>query len=184
MQHWEIVNRGQSVVSNTAVDLWYNACAYFKWCDETPIITKRTITQGKGTGNKAEMEQPRPYTTEALCLHCNITEEYLRSARNHKDKNSEYYIVVSKILYIIRAQHIEYGITGIFNPIFTAKYIGLEKEDKDAGGVITVNVVTQGIPELSNSENEILEKLDLEKTNVENAKEQNSQRENDMFAVE
>lgn len=180
MQHWEIVNsnRGRYTQSNSPETLWINACSYFKWCDDNPIITKRTITQGKQTGTRADIEQKRPYTIKALCLHCNIIEEYLRSIRESKDKGNEYYIVVSKILYIIYTQNLEEAMNGNFSPIMTAKVLNLEKEDTTTPAAITVNVVTQGIPELSNSENEILEKLELEIAHSKIFKEQNSQREN------
>lgn len=180
MQHWEIVNSGQGISSNTAVDLWNNACKYFKHCDDNPIVVKRTLTQGKGSGTKVEVEEPRPYSIKALCLHCNILEDYLHDVRKSRDKDNEYFVVVSKILYIIYVQLEEYAITGIFNPIFTAKRLNLDKEDTTTPAVITVNVVTQGIPELSNSENEILEKLESEIQVFENTKGKNPQRENDL----
>lgn len=184
MQHWEIVNSGQNIVSDTPQRLWANSCMYFKWCDDNPITVRQTLMSGKEAGKKVEIEETRPYSIKALCLHCNITEDYLRDVRGSKDKNNEYFLVVSKILYIIYSQNLEYAITGIFNPIFTAKVLNLEKEDKDAGGSITVNIVSQGIPELSNSENEILEKLELENQLSEIAKGKNPQRESGMHTVD
>lgn len=186
MQHWQVVNSGKSIVSNNAASLWENACLYFKWCDENPIIKKQTITQGKGSGTKADIEQTRAYTIKALCLHCNITEEYIRDVRDSKDKYNDYFVVVSKILYIIYSQNLEEAMVGNFSPVMTTKVLNLEKEDTTTPSNITVNVISQGIPELSNSENEILEKLELEIANSEITKDKNPQRENDtgMFAVE
>lgn len=159
--HWEVVNNGGIVVSNTPEELWANACAYFKWCDENPLKTKRTITSGKTAGNKVEDENPRPYSIKGLCLHCGILEEYMRDIRNSKDKQSLYYIVVSKIMYIIYIQNLELATVGVFNPIFTSKVLNMDKDDTPTSAV-RVEIVTQGIPELLNSENEILRKLELE----------------------
>lgn len=187
MQHWQVVNtRARYISSNSPMELWDNACEYFRWCDDNPIIKKQTITQGKGAGTKANIEQTRPYTIKALCLHCNITEEYIRDVRDSKDKNNEYFVVVSKILYTIYSQNLEEAMVGNFSPVMTTRVLNLEKEDTSTPSNITVNVVSQGIPELSNSENEILEKLELELANSEITKGKNPQRENDtgMFAVE
>lgn len=188
MQHWEIVNQGKNIIQNNAVDLWNNACSYFKLCDENPIITKRTITQGKGSGTRADVEQPRAYSIKALCLHCNITEEYIRDVRDSKNKQDEYYVVITKILYIIYTNNLEQAMVGNFSPVITTKLLNLEREDKSEGGSITVNVISTGIPELSNSENEILEKLELELSLSENSKGKNTDRENeldsDMLVIE
>lgn len=168
--HWEIVNGARDVNSNTPQDLWKYAAEYFKWCDDNPVTVKRTLTSGKDAGRKVNVESPRPYSIKALCLHCNIMEEWLRDIRQSKDKTSDFYIVVSKILYIIFIQNLEYATIGVFNPIFTAKVLNMEKDDTPTSA-ITVNIV-DGIPELSKSENEILEKLELENRRSENDKEQ------------
>lgn len=183
MEHWQLINSNRNVRSTTPMELWNNAIDYFKYCDDNPIITKRTITQGKETGKLANIEQVRPYTIKALCLHCNILEEYLRDIRDSRDRNNEYYFVVSKILYIIYTQVAEQAITGNFNPIFSAKILNMEREEIPTGG-ITVNVVSHGIPHLSNSENEILEKLELENRDLEIFKGKNDQRENELYVEE
>lgn len=159
-QHWQVVNSGQTTVSSTPKELWDNACKYFKWCDDNPVATKKTAMSGREVGKVISVEQPRPYSIKALCLHCGILEEYLRDLRKSKDESSMYYIVVSKILYIIYIQNMEYATLDVFNPIFTSKILGMEPDDSGSRG-ITVTVM-QGLPELSKSENEILEKLELE----------------------
>jgi len=158
--HWEVVDKGLTVVSNTPESLWKNACAYFKWCDENPITAKRTITSGKDSGKRVDIEESRPYSIKGLCLHCGIFEEYIRDIRSSKDNTSMYYIVVSKILYIIYIQNLENATVGIFNPIFVSKVLNMEKDDTPTGS-IKIEIVG-GLPELSKSENEILEKLELE----------------------
>ena len=158
--HWEVVNAGRIRVSSEPEDLWDNACEYFKWCDENPIETKKTLTSGKEAGKIVVDVQTRPYSKKGLCIHCGILEEYLNDLRQIKDRESLWYIVVSKILYIIYVQNLELATLGVFNPIFVSKVLGMEKDDTPTSG-IKIQIV-QGLPELSVSENEILEKLESE----------------------
>lgn len=174
MEHWELINRGKILASDTPQELWQQACAYFQWCDTNPIVTKRTATAGKETGKKHEVESTRPYSIKGLCLHCGILEEYLRDIRKSKREDSEYYHVVSTILYLIFVQNLEYATIGVFNPIFTAKMLGMEKDETPVGA-IRVEVV-HGIPELSKSENEVLEKLELENLKNQNSEDEDFQR--------
>ena len=171
--HWEIVeeNKGNIIVS-TAPGLWERIKSYFKWCDENPITTKRTITSGKGAGSKVETEFVRPYNIKAMCLHCGITEEYIKDIRHEMSKNSDYYHVISKALYIIYAQNVEMATIGEFNPIFTAKLLNIDKDDT-TNGAIKVEISSE-TPQLSVSENEVLEKLELENKLFENTKDKNS----------
>lgn len=171
MNHWEIVNKGVYIKADTPMDLWERALHYFEWCDNNPIETKRTLTSGKQAGQVVVNQSTRPYTLKGLCLHCGIDEEYLRDVRNSQDKASGYYIVVSKILYLIYVQNAEHAMIGEFNPIFTAKMLNIDKEEAPPGA-IKVEIV-QGLPELSDSENSVLEKLEMEKPLFKNDKREN-----------
>lgn len=177
LQHWQIVNNNRTVVSNTPEMLWSNAVQYFQWCDDNPLETKITVTTGKEAGNHVKKIQPRPYSVKALCLHCNVLEEYIRDLRASGTNAGEWYHVVSKILYIIYTQNLEYAITDTFNPIMISKVLNMEKDDVPSGGV-TVKIITQDpytgnrIPELSSTENDILKKLELEISLAQKSKEQ------------
>lgn len=172
-QHWEVIdrlsrerNRGVEI-SMDEEGLWRSACNYFKWCDENPIQSSETVNSGNKAGSVIPNEKIRPYTIQGLCLHCGITKEYLNDIRNGRDKTSAYFHVVSTILYIIYTQNVENATVGIFNPIFTAKVLNIgEKEDNTGTGGIKITVVSN-LPELSKSENEILEKLELEMKDIE-----------------
>lgn len=176
-QHWKIVHNNRNVVSNTPEQLWDNAVRYFQWCDDNPISNKITITAGKEAGQRVVSEKTRPYTIKALCIHCNIDEDYIKDIRATKKSDSEYYIVVSKILYIIYTQNLENAMVENFNPGFTAKVLNMEKEETPSG-VLTINHVYNSpldgkkLPELSDSENAVLEKLDFEMSLAEKSKEQ------------
>lgn len=166
MQHWQLVNSASITVSNSPEELWSNATGYFQWCDTNPIMSRKKILTGKDAGKDMEVETPRPYTVKGLCIHCGILEEYIRDIRQTKRKDSKYYMVVSTILYLIFVQNQELAMVGVYSPTFTARVLNMDKDDAPPSA-ITVNVV-QGLPELGNSESEILEKLDLEKLIPEN----------------
>lgn len=160
MQHWQLVNASTITVSNTAEDLWSNATEYFKWCDEHPIEIKKTLVSGKEAGKIVLTETPRPYSVKGLCIHCGILQEYIRDIQQTKDKSSKYYMVISTILYLIFVQNQELAMIGVYNPVFTQRVLNMDKDDTPVSA-ITVNVV-HGLPQLSNSESEVLEKLDLD----------------------
>lgn len=159
--HWKMMNYDIASIRNeTAQDLWNNACNYFKWCDEHPIKVKRLLGSGKLAGQSSDEFHARPYTVKGLCAHCNILEEYLRDIRATKNDQSEYYHVVSKILYLIYIQNVEGAMIGIYSPMFTSKVLMLDKDDVPTGSV-KVEIVA-GLPELSTSESEVLQKMELE----------------------
>lgn len=160
MEHWEIVANGQIVVDTTAEELWENMCAYFRHCDENPVQVERTITSGKDVGKRVKVNFKRPYTLEAMCLHCGISRRYLQEISQSKMVEDEYYIVVERCMYVIRVQNLEYAMVGEFNPIITSKLLNIESSD-DSPQPIRIEVV-QGSPKLANSENEILETIDEE----------------------
>lgn len=158
--HWEIVKQGGFVAALTPEELFNKACHYFAWCDQHPIKTKKRFNAGKKAGEAFDDETIRPYTIKGLCLHTGISEEYLRDIRNMKDSESMYYHVVSRILYIIHVQNYELATVGVFNPILVARMLNIGTDDIPASA-IKIEIVGDHIP-LSNSETEVLEKLELE----------------------
>ena len=171
MEHWEIIDKGQIVVSNDAEELWENAASYFRWCDDNPVQFYRSLLSGKEAGKSIKVSGTRPYSIKGLCLHCGILEEYLVDCLNSRDKTSLYYQVVKKIQYVIHTNNLEGAMVGVYNPVFTAKVLNMEKEEAPSNTVKVEMVV--GLPQLSESENEILEKLNFENENGEIDKEQN-----------
>ena len=163
-EHHEFVaGPGRLVVSNTAEELFDNGLKYFKWCKENPIIARRPIMTGKRAGQVGEIEYTRPYTIKGLCLHCNIDEEYMADIRGLKDKKNPYYVAVSKLLYIIYVQNMEGAMVDIYNPMFVAKVLNMEKDETPVE-YPKVELVG-GLPALLENEDEVLKKLDLENPN-------------------
>lgn len=162
-QHWQIVNAGGQVLSTTPQMMWEAAAAYFKWCDDNPITSSRTLTSGKDSGKKVTFEHIRPYSVKAFCLHANLSLRHLKDIEESQDKNSEWYMVIEKILMIIYTQNLEGAMVDIYNPIMTSKILNLDGDKDSEGSHVKVEIVDSRSTGLANSENELLKKLDQEK---------------------
>lgn len=166
-----MVDPTKTISSLTAHDIWALAIEYFKWSDSNPIKIKKSISSGKGAGTHYYDEQPRPYSLKAFCVHSGLIEDYLADIRRTKREDSDYYIVVSKIMYIIYIQNSDLAQVGVYSPIFTSKLLGLDAEPERPDKPITVQVV-QGLPSLSRSENEVLKSIEMEKPFFKNEEEE------------
>lgn len=167
-QHWQVVDAALFVSSDTPEQLWINAKNYFKWCDENPIEHKFTPRQGKNAGQECVDKKPRIYSIKGLCLHCGFDEEYLRDVRASKKRDSEYFIVISKIIYIIYLNNLELTAVDVLNPIFMSKVLNIDKEEVPTSAIKII--VENATPELSTSEAQVLERLEQEFENPESIK--------------
>ena len=149
------------MVSDTPEEMWEQACAYFEWSDNNPLSVPRTMNAGFMAGKELKEKMIRPYSMKAFCLHCGISEDYVRDLLNMKDSNSLYYMVIERIKMIIHIQNTELATVGVYNPAFVAKLLESDLNNRPIEK-LTIEVV-HGLPELSNSEMEILEKVNLEK---------------------
>lgn len=170
--HWQIVNSGGIQTSLTPEQLWENATNYFRWCDNHPIKTKRTLTSGKTQGSKVEVEHTRPYTIEAMCLHCGISKKYIKDIQDSADDGNAFFMVVEKILSIIYTQNLEGGITDIYNPIMVSKVLNLDKTTNDGNEsrAVKVEIVRSESNVLKTSEHDIIKNLDYSKVEILNSK--------------
>lgn len=173
-EHWQFLNDGGAKTYTTAKQLWDVAAEYFKWCDDNPIQLPKKAMSGKEFGREVMITKKRPYTVIHLCLHCGIVPEYLKDMQRLNNKNNEFYHVVTSIVNIIKGQNIEMAMIDEFNPIFTSKILGLEREEAPTGGIKVEVIQLPASLGLSNSENALLEKIELEKAKRENDKEQNA----------
>ena len=160
--HWEQVDLGNITVPTTAQDVWNKMKEYFKWCDLNPILVPRTALTGKEVGKKFDEAKIRPYNVKALCVRCGLTEEWMNDCLSGPPTEMQH--VVKTGLMLIYVQMFEMGMIGEFSPIFTAKALNMDKEDKGPSK-ITIEYVGE-LPPLSNSENEVLEKLKVEKGEI------------------
>jgi hypothetical protein len=77
-------------------------------------------------------------------------------------------------MYIIYVQNLEHAVAGEFNSILISKILNMDKGEQESGSV-KVSIIS-GLPSLSNSESEILEKLELENEQKIKAENENSNR--------
>lgn len=165
-EHWQLINEGAVQVSNTPQQLWEQAINYFKWNDEHPIIAKRTLTSGKTQGMEIPISFKRPYSIKAMCLHCNISERYIKDIMNTNSSDNEWFIIMEKILMIIYTQNLEGAIVDLYNPIMISKVLNMDKEQGETDRAVKVEIVDSRSDRLYNSEREVLEKLDFQKVEV------------------
>lgn len=171
-QHWMKVSNSGWTSSETPDSFLQKATEYFKWCDDNPIKSKRTLTSGKTQGAKVEMEFVRPYTIKGLCIHCNIPEKFLIDISKTYNPEERWRIVVEKVLMIIYNQNLEGGIVDMYNPVIISKILNLEKPEDNRNVSIRVEVIKSDSEQLANSENQVLQMLDSEKVhNLEKAAE-------------
>lgn len=175
---WKVVNAGGQIITNTPKGLWDSAVEYFKWCDSNPLKSKRTLTSGKTQGEKVEIEAVRPYTIKGFCLHAGISERYLNDIGQTHSKDSEFYMVVEKILGLIYNQNLEGAVVDFYNPIMVSKLLKLDGDKEPENRTIKIEMVSSQSSKLSNSESEILQNLDLEKVNLLKDKAENFERQN------
>lgn len=173
-EHWQIINSGGRVLTNTPEQLWNAAMDYFKWTDEHPITAKRALTTGKEAGKQVQQEYKRPYSIKAMCLHCNISERYIKDIQESHTKDSEWYMVMEKILMVIYTQNLEGAMVDLYNPMMVSKVLNLGSGVDDTDRTVRVEIVSSQSGQLANSENEVLKKLDSEKLEILKTKVENT----------
>jgi len=173
---WKIVSSGNIKVYEDAKELWEKAEAYFEWCDTKPIMSKRTLQSGKEAGKKVEIEHTRPYSIKGFCLFTGVNEAWLKDISVSNGKDSDWYMVVEKIMYVIYNQNMEGAMVDLFNPIMVGKVLGLDKPEDNTGKVTRVEIVDSVSNKLSNSESEVLQNLNQEKLQIVKDKSENSKR--------
>lgn len=161
--HWKVIAGGGVTISTTPEQLWAQICAYFKWVEDNPIKTKRTLTSGKEAGKEVTISYQRPYTVKAMCLHCGISEKYIKDIIETSAKESGYYQVLEKTMMLIYNQNLEGGLVDIFNPIMVSKVLNMDKPSNQDDKPVRVEIVNSEVNKLSNSENDILKNLDYGK---------------------
>lgn len=178
-EHWKVVASGGVMIANTPEQLWKQAETYFKWCDENPIKAKRTLTSGKTQGDKVTVEFVRPYTIKGFCLHANISERYIKDISETHAKDSEMYLVMEKILYIIYNQVLEGALVDLYNPVMASKLLNMDKDSGDETKRTTVTIIDSISTQLHSSEASVISNLDFDKVESLKAKIENVESEKD-----
>ncbi len=168
---WERMFDGKVRTFTTAQQLSELGKEYFQWCKDNPIQEEKVVTTGKEVGKTYIQSKTRPFTVMGLCLFCGTIPEYLKDMCKLSNKNNEFYIVCNGLINIIKTQNIEGAMVEQFNPIFTAKILGLEREEAPSGAIkVTIEQSASNL-QLTNSESQLLAKIEEEEAERAKSKE-------------
>jgi len=150
-QFWKLRSKhGRDKLFATPELLWSAACEYFQWCDENPWLK---MEQSRGTpkpiiddltgekvwpDNITAIPVERPYTVHGLCLYLDCNTQYFNDfAKNLKENEKDFSIVVTRIMETIYKQKFEGAAVGTFNSNIIARDLGLtDKKDLNLGGKV------------------------------------------------
>lgn len=128
-----------------AQDLYDQACQYFQWSDENPIIE---VEFRGAMAKRIEIPKPRPYTLRALSIYLGINKDWFNHTekriqeKEHKNEGDEDMILaITTIRDIIFTQKFDGAVVGLFNASIISKDLGMidKKEIETTGN--TLNLV-------------------------------------------
>lgn len=131
-QFWKLRSKhGRDKIFNDPAVLWEQACEYFQWCDDNPLIAQDFIRGGDMAGTKIELNKMRPYTIEGLTAYLDVNTLYFTDfEKGLKDKtdqlSKDFSLVVTRIRETIRRQKFEGAASGFFNATIIARDLGLQ----------------------------------------------------------
>lgn len=133
---WEQRSKhGRSKRFETPEELWEEACEYFKWCEDNPLI--EVDFKGKDA-MEVHIPKMRAFTWDGLELFIDMY-----SLRDYKtnEKYKEFSQVISRIDKIIYNQKFTGAAAGFLNPNIIARDLGLaDKKEVDNSGVINITI--------------------------------------------
>lgn len=120
----------------TPEQLWDEACKYFQWCEDNPLIKHKTIVLN-GRVEILEKPVPRVWTIQGFCLWAGICQntfknyrqddkDSLRISRAHKENELQF--VAQSIAETILDMQFQYCAAGFFNPVIIARSLGLKNK--------------------------------------------------------
>lgn len=172
-QFWKLRSKhGRNRLFESPELLLEAANEYFEWCDAHPykkpeqkkgntIIPKNFEGDINDLGNVIDIEVPRPYTIQALCLYLdcgtNYFSQFEESLKGKDDeKSKDFSCVLTRIRETIQSQQTEGGMMGTFNPMITARLLGLKEKqditsnDKEIQGIASITITREDYKALSN----------------------------------
>jgi hypothetical protein len=131
-----------------------------------------------GGGEAVLVYFKRPYTIKGFCLHANISERYIKDISETHEKQSEMYVIMEKILYIIYNEVLEGGLVDIYNPVMVTKLLKMDGEQGDDTKRTIVTIVDSISTKMHNSESSVIANLDFQKVESVNLKSENQEMQN------
>ena len=139
-EFWKLrLKHGRDRIIESPEALWENACEYFKWCDDNPLI--EIDFRGKDI-ERVEVPHPRVYQKPAFAIACGVSA--WRVISDLRNVNQDFLQVITRIEEIIYTQKFEHAAVGMFNASIIARDLGLKESidhttnDKDIVKDITI----------------------------------------------
>lgn len=124
---WETrATHGRDMIFTSPELLWDEACNYFKWCDDNPIMSYEW--NGKDPV-KCELEKARAYTLKGLCIFLGVNEKYFNGVIADKE---DFINVSTRIRDVIYTQKFELAAAGLLNANIIARDLGLVEKQENA----------------------------------------------------
>lgn len=121
--------------------MWELFLEYKAWLKANPIVVVDWVG---GMGKRVERKKERPLTMEGFegyCYNNNIINQLDDYFSNRGGNYDSYSAICKRITKAIRAEQIEGGMSGIYNPSITQRLNGLtEKIQEDGTKEVTIKV--------------------------------------------
>lgn len=138
---WEArSSHGRKPTFESPEQLWDAATQYFDWVAENPL-QEAIVYQGVLNEDQAKPLM-RAMTIDGLCIFLGISHQ---SLHDYRDKNKDFFEVVTEIKNVIREQKFTGAAAGLLNPNIIARDLGLkdattnEHSGPDGGPIKTQN---------------------------------------------
>lgn len=127
-QFWKLRSRhGREKLFKNPSLLWKEACKYFEWCEQNPIIEKDF--RGKDA-TEVQLPKVRAFTLHGLCLFLGVNTKYFNDFKDGligktDDLSKDFSEIVTRIEESCYYQKFTFSAAGFLNPSIIAKDLGL-----------------------------------------------------------
>lgn len=127
-QFWKQRSKhGRDKIFSSPDILWEEACKYFEWVDEHPLIGADVVKSGLDAGRILSIPFMRAYTLKGLCLFLDVNEVYFNQFNDEKNDFSK---VITRIRDIIYTQKFTGAAANLLNPNIIARDLGLSDKSE------------------------------------------------------
>lgn len=150
--------------------MWEEACGFFQWCEDNPLLKEelKVVGDGQGLGSSVEhvdVKLCRAFTMIGFCNYLGVSESYFRNFKvniksnnvlTHKGK-SDFLTVIDRIERTIYDQKFTGAAAGLLKENLIARDLGIaDKIKNENNNYNSVPMTKDEIKELSNQlDNEI-----------------------------
>lgn len=121
-------------------DIWKQACEYFQWVDDHPLMQPELV-KFQGAATVKELPKMRAMTLDGLLMFIDCSESTWRNYRS--DENKDFLRVITRIEQIIYQQKFTGAAADMLNPNIIARDLGLadkkELTGKDGAPIRTIS---------------------------------------------